>query len=126
VKDSTGTGWILAGVSSKIYSYCGDPVSASSYTRVSAFYDWLQSATEGVSTATADPRIRFLPASGVFNLAKPQTLDLSFATLDGKVLDAGRVFYSAGINPLPALSGATGPYFIRIRGGNLEIVRRGR
>jgi secreted trypsin-like serine protease len=129
VKDSSGTGWILAGISSKIPTYCGDPIGPSQYTRVSSFFDWVQETTGGVTAVqppqTTAPKIQWLPASGRFHLGSAQTLDLTFATLKGALVRKTRTYYSEGEHLLPTVDGATAPYILRIHGENLDVGYRG-
>jgi hypothetical protein len=118
VRDAAGTGWIVAGLSSFITSYCGDPKSPSSYTRVSAFGSWIQSNT-GMTTGGRDPRGIIGPkhptAPGRFHIDGPRSLSLQAIDPAGAVLYSARGTYPAGDVALPAGKGQ-GAHWLRITG----------
>ena len=117
VRDAAGTGWIVAGLSSFITSYCGDPNSPSSYSRVSALSSWIIQNT-GMTVGGIDPRgiIRepFLTASGRFHLDHPQRLELQVIDPAGAVLYTSRGYISAGDHPIPASGRAAGARYLRL------------
>ena len=130
VKDGAGVDWVLAGISSTISSFCGDPNSPSSYTRVSSFYSWVQGFT-GITVA-----IRPMPSpgngtalfsgNGRFTLRADRELEVTIANLNGAILARSRRFYPAGEYPMQALSGtavATGANILHVKGEGMDIRR---
>lgn len=126
VKDGTGA-WILAGISSTISSFCGDPNSPSSYTKVSAFHSWVTGYIGSVvgirPLQEAGAQALLFPGEGRFTLQRPQVLDVTFSALNGAILSRSRKFYAAGNYPMPAkrLSGA---HVLSIRGDGVDFSRR--
>lgn len=125
VKDGTGA-WILAGVSSTISSYCGDPNSPSSYTKVSAFHSWV---TGYIGMVTDIQPLRedgaqalLFAGDGRFTLRRSQVLDVTVSALNGAVLSRSRKFYAAGQYPMPAKQ-ASGTHFLSIRGAGVDFSR---
>lgn len=55
VRDASGEGWLLAGISSFISDYCGHPDKESSYARVSAFTAWIEQYTGAPVVDTRPP-----------------------------------------------------------------------
>lgn len=117
VRDAAGTGWIVAGLSSFITSYCGDPDSPSSYTRVSAFGSWIQQRT-GLVTGGIDERAiirtRYLTAPGRFHLDRARILDLQAVDAAGAVLFSSRRAWPAGDHAFPAAGAISGTRFLRL------------
>jgi secreted trypsin-like serine protease len=99
VKDAAGTGWIVAGLSSFITSYCGDPKSPSSYTRVSSFASWIQQNTGMATGGIADtPRMRaaYFTRPGRIHLDRAQRLDIAFVNAAGAVVGSTQGYFEAG------------------------------
>ena len=127
VRDAAGTGWIVAGLSSFITSFCGDRNSPSSYTRVSVFGDWIRQQT-GMVTGGIDPRGIIAPlkhaslftAPGRFHLDHAQTLELQVVDPAGAVLFASRGAYAAGEHAFPAASEAAGARILRLVGAGTQ------
>lgn len=139
VKDALGVDWVLAGISSTISSYCGDPNSPSSYTRVSSFYTWVTGFT-GTPVTLQPPRADGNNAvafarSGRFTLRSSRNLEITVAGLDGSILGRTSRFYPAGEYPISAVhpaaegaagarsGGSAGARVLRIRGEGLDIRR---
>ena len=128
VKDAAGTGWILAGISSYIQSFCGDPKSPSSYSRVSGIADFIAQYVPQIpvslhaSAAALSPLVFSQP--GRFRLVAPQDLDITFATLAG--VSAGHVsgFFQAGEHHLPLGALSSGHYVLRIATTKGTVVGR--
>lgn len=147
VKDALGVDWVLAGISSTISSYCGDPDSPSSYTRVSSFHTWVTGFTG--TPVTLQPlrpegsdAVAFA-GNGRFSLRASRNLEITVAGLDGSILVHTRRFYPAGEYPISAVypaaeevtgsrpNGSAGPRsggyaglrILRIQGEGLDIRR---
>jgi secreted trypsin-like serine protease len=119
VRDATGTGWIVAGLSSYITSYCGDPKSPSSYSRVSAFASWIQQNTGYFSVGTSDGqpgRQAFFTAPGRFRIQSAQAAELAILNLNGAVVRSERGVFAAGEHAAPVAGLAPGPYILRLQG----------
>lgn len=126
VKDATGA-WILAGISSTISSFCGDPNSPSSYTRVSSFYTWVMGHTGTVvSLAPAakptDAGLLFTGGSG-FKVSRAQVLDITVSSLTGALLERTRKPFSAGSHALPSVAGRGTVLRIAGADGDIRLVR---
>ena len=119
VKDKSGA-WIVAGISSYITSFCGDPKAAAGYSRVSAFADWIKANT-GISTETLDWR-----ASGfstpvefhrnTFTLAKSGNLEILILDFRGVAVTRVREHYNAGQHAIPMEGLVRGEYVLDIIG----------
>lgn len=122
VRDAAGTGWIVAGLSSFITSYCGDPASPSSYTRVSAFNGWIQQQT-GMATGGMDARATlqggFFTAAGRFRLDRARVLELQAIDAAGAILHSSRGAWPAGEHAFPA-TGSGARFLLLIADGRRE------
>lgn len=122
VGDGTG-GWILAGLSSYITSFCGDPGSPSTYTRVSGFTSWIQQTT-GVVTDVRDGSPEkpnsYSAAPGRLKVGRDEFLEIVFADLSGSVLQSHGRYFRAGEHAFPVTGLAPGRYVLRIRGGERQ------
>lgn len=125
VKDGSGN-WILAGASSYISSFCGDPNSAASYARVSAFATWY--AANGVPQPSTTPILDHVISpqltSGYFQLAQAQNVALTVSKLNGATVMKSNRFYPAGKHAFPSTNLAAGGYILRMRGKNLDVSHR--
>jgi hypothetical protein len=120
VKDGNGD-WILAGISSFITSYCGDPDSESSYSRVSGFASWISQQTGGLTALghpgfAAESWISF-PGSG-FTLARPGVIDVSIFDAAGALLYRRQAAHARGTHRFPSAGIPAGRYILSIRDKN--------
>ena len=123
VKDGSGN-WILAGASSYIESFCGDPNAASSYSRVSAFTDWLlQQGVQQLSVNLSEYRIVPL-REGFFTLDRAQNVEMVILNLNGVTVGRSEQFYGAGQHAVPTDLGGTGGHILRLSGESLNIWQR--
>lgn len=121
VKDASGTGWILAGLSSYITSFCGDPGSPSTYTRVSGFTSWIQQMTgvvSGLQEAHAAARNPFFSGPGRITVGHGGYLQVTVLDFAGSVLGTSGRYFEAGEHPVPLTGLAPGRYLLRVKAGN--------
>jgi secreted trypsin-like serine protease len=125
VKDGSGN-WILAGASSYIQSFCGDPTAPSSYSRVSAFASWLlqNGVTQPNTTPVADHRISPRLDAGHFNLVQSQSVALTVLNLKGATVMNANRFYGPGKHALPTAGLPAGSYVVKLRGADLSVTQR--
>ncbi|GEM_PF-5378951 len=123
VRDASGTGWIVAGISSFIASYCGDPESPSSYTRVSSFASWIQQNTGMTTGGIAEtPRLRepyftqpYFTPSGKLHLDQGRRVAVEFVNPTGAVVGSISGYYGAGDHQIMAQGLSKGIYFPRLQ-----------
>ena len=125
VKDASGNGWILAGISSFITSFCGDPKSPSGYARVSAIAYFISQyapqAQVGVESPRMDLTTLFFPRPDRFRLAQGGNLDITWTTLGGTVLGGNHGYFAAGEHSLPVTGLASGRYVVQINGKDFQL-----
>ena len=123
VKDKSGA-WILAGISSYITSYCGDPNSPAGYSRVSAFADWIKANTgdmAGISDGREiGPTPFFYAGAESFHLSEPLRLDMYILDLAGAFVLRAAGYYPAGEHRLPSGDLPAGAYLLRVDGEQLR------
>ena len=123
VKDKSGN-LLLAGISSYIQSFCGDPKNPSSYSRVSAIAyfiaKYVPQSPVGIQAPGQDDAL-FFPRPDRFRLARAQRVDLTYMNLAGVVLASDRGYFAAGEHVLSTGNMPAGRYLIRLRGDQGEF-----
>lgn len=126
VKDASGTKWLQAGIVHGGVGKCGE--NPGIYTRVSAFYDWINTTTGGVSslsksTQSSDFSILSLQG-GRIRLSRAENLEISFFDLAGSTVRRVSDRFPAGEIAVPLAGLPSAAFAVRIRGGQGEIACR--
>lgn len=125
VKDAQG-GFVLAGISSFVTSFCGDPDTPSGYARVSAIAYFIQEHVNPITTGLAEarPRLPAFAAPGRFRLDAEQALDLAWIDAAGAVVARESRRFPAGEHSLERPGLPAGVHAVRFRGPRGDAFHR--
>ena len=124
VRDAAGTGWIVAGVTSTGTVPCGDANVFTSYTRISAYADWIKSVLDG-ATALRPPDP--FPGSGKLSLqggrihlTGPRNLEILYRGVNGSTAGRYSGYFAAGDHTVLPSGLPSGAYLLSVRANQAE------